>query len=132
MVFALLPTGALAKWILLTAFFSTTSTLQSLHFSAGVNLIRKIYTAAPAPETSGLAARLFGTWNALSTVVRVYAAYDMDNRTLYDLCLWTYVIALLHFAQETGFWGTTEFRKMLALEITPVITIVWMVMARAK
>ncbi|XTI92813.1 hypothetical protein V2W45_1248748, partial [Cenococcum geophilum] len=47
-----------------------------------------------------LALCLFGTWKLLSTIVRAYAAYNIHDKTIYSLPLWTYVVALAHFGGE--------------------------------
>lgn len=113
-----------------TAFLSLTSTIQCWSKTEiALRLVRKIYTGASPTEVSPLMARMFGTWNLLSTVVRVYAAYDMHNRPLYVLSIWTYVIALAHFFPEIGIWGTVDWRRSVLMEATPVVSILWLVVS---
>ena len=51
-------------------------------------------------QVTPLAARLFGTYTFLAAVVRIYASYNLHLAPVYDMAIWTYVIALFHFASE--------------------------------
>lgn len=74
-----------------------------------------------------LAARLVGTWNFLAAVVRLYAAYHIDNEVAYTLSCWTYAIAVAHFGSEWLFFGTTKAGPgMWRVLPFPVISLVWM------
>ena len=58
---------------------------------------REVYAGKPnrskGSQVTGLSARTFGTWTALSSVVRLYGAYNINEPLIYQLCLWTYGIA---------------------------------------
>jgi hypothetical protein len=95
---------------------------------------REVYSGAapsPAPPSKSpvtpLSARTFGTWTALSSVVRLYAAYHIHEKAVYELCLWTYGIAFAHFLSEWWVFGTAKWGRGLA---SPVVvstgTLVWM------
>lgn len=51
-------------------------------------------------QVTPLTARLFGTWTLITSIVRIYAAYNLKYGHMYNLAIWTYVIALGHFASE--------------------------------
>lgn len=51
-------------------------------------------------QVSPLAARLFGTYTFISAVVRLYASYNLHLAPMYNLAIWTYVVALFHFGSE--------------------------------
>ena len=53
-----------------------------------------------------LSARTFGTWTLLSAVVRLYAALDIHNPTLYKLALVSYYLAFGHFVSEVAVYKT--------------------------
>jgi hypothetical protein len=44
----------------------------------------------------------------------MYAAYHIDEPVMYELALWTYVIAFGHFASEWFIYGTARWGKGLA------------------
>jgi hypothetical protein len=82
---------------------------------------------APYSPVTPLSGRTFGTWTFLSSVIRLYAAYNVDNPVVYQLAYWTYAIAFGHFVSEWLIFGTARWSKGLA---GPVIvatgTLIWM------
>ncbi|KAL2193634.1 hypothetical protein P885DRAFT_72023 [Corynascus similis CBS 632.67] len=60
-------------------------------------------------QVSPLAARLFGTWTFLAGLIRFYASYELENRALYQLAIWTHVIAAVHFTSEMLVLKTVRF-----------------------
>jgi len=46
-------------------------------------------------------------------MVRLYAAYNISDPMMYQLAIWTYVIALAHFASEWLVFGTAKMGKGL-------------------
>ena len=90
------------------------------------SLVRRLYSHARRTEVTSHSSRLFGTWNLLSTIVRIYAAYHINEQTVYTLALWTYIVALAHFGSEWLIFGTTGGKGMLTAEIPPVVSIIWM------
>ena len=71
-------------------------------------LTQRVYSARPQ-EVTLLSSRTFGTWTLLSAIVRVYAAYNIANRAVYDICVWSYVIAGAHFFSEWLVFRTTRY-----------------------
>jgi len=74
---------------------------------------------------------MFGTWTALSAIVRLVAAYSIHDSNLYHLVLYTYVVALAHFGSEWLVFGTMKAGR----GITPVLgvasfSITWMLTQR--
>ncbi|OAA66489.1 Erg28 [Niveomyces insectorum RCEF 264] len=57
-------------------------------------------------QVTPLAARLFGVYTLLAGVIRVYAAYDVGNRALYQLSLITHLLAAVHFTSELFLFKT--------------------------
>ncbi|TRY91777.1 hypothetical protein DNTS_023737 [Danionella cerebrum] len=55
---------------------------------------------------NALQARTFGIWTLLSSTIRACCAIDINNRTLYLLTLWTFVLALGHFLSESFLYQT--------------------------
>lgn len=61
-----------------------------------------------------LSARTFGTWTALSSIVRLYAAYHIHEAAVYELALWTFGLAFAHFGSEWLVFGTARWGRGLA------------------
>lgn len=55
-----------------------------------------------------LSGRLFGVWNFASAVIRLYGAYNIHDKVAYELCMWSFVIALGHFISETFVYKTAR------------------------
>ena len=74
-----------------------------------------------------LSSRTFGTWTLLSSIIRMYAAYNISDPLVYHLTLWTFVLALAHFLSEWLLFGTAKMGRGL---IGPVCvatgSLVWM------
>lgn len=80
---------------------------------------------------NALSARTFGTWTFLSSVVRWYAAYNIRNPVVYDMALWTYGIACVHFVSELVVFKSAQLRgRFVAPLLVASGTITWMVTVR--
>ncbi|QKX60545.1 uncharacterized protein TRUGW13939_07690 [Talaromyces rugulosus] len=103
--------GLLPPWLL---FVSVISTLNSVQSYISATYHQALYVGSPATKnetpSSPLASRTFGTWTLLSSVVRLYAAYNITNPVAYDLALWTYSIALAHFVSEWAVYGSAQLK----------------------
>lgn len=87
---------------------------------------RTIPSQSTSPVTP-LSARTFGTWTALSSVVRLYAAFHIHDKNVYEICMWTYAIAWGHFVGEWLVFGTAKLGRGLAGPlIVATGTSVWM------
>jgi len=97
-----------------------------------LNFPRRVYsgTASSSISTSpvtALSARTFGTWTFLSSVIRLYAAYNISDPLVYQLTLWTYAIGAAHFASEWLVFGTAKWGKGLGAAVAVASTsLVWM------
>lgn len=60
-------------------------------------------------QVTPLAARLFGTYTLISAIVRLYASYHLDKEPVYMMALWTYLVALGHFASEITVFKSQYF-----------------------
>ncbi|KAG7717709.1 hypothetical protein KL933_002919 [Ogataea haglerorum] len=82
-------------------------------------------------EVTPLSARTFGTWTLLAAIVRIYASYNISNPQIYDMCLYSYVLAGLHFGLEWLVYKTARFGKgLLGPLVVASTSIVWMVSQR--
>lgn len=114
---------------------SLVSTLNSIQAYSTLTYTSRVYnpTSTDPPlkqpaHVTGLSSRTFGTWTFLTSVIRFYAAYHINEPAFYQLALWTYGVAFAHFASEWWVFGTTRWGKPLA---GPVVvstgSLVWMV-----
>ncbi|KAI1775528.1 transmembrane domain-containing protein [Hypoxylon cercidicola] len=66
-------------------------------------------------QVTPLAARLFGTYTIISSIVRIYASYNLHIAPVYNITLWTYVVALAHFGSECLVYKTAHFAGPVGL-----------------
>ncbi|EPQ54249.1 Erg28-like protein [Gloeophyllum trabeum ATCC 11539] len=116
--------GLLPKWQLLVAVMAVFNTAQNF---ATLKLTRRIYDRVPEHLVTPLQARTFAIWTLTSAVVRFYAAYHINEKVVYDMALFTYLLAFGHFSSELLIFRTA---KLNAGVISPVIvsttSLIWM------
>ncbi|KAF1804447.1 Erg28 like protein-domain-containing protein [Mucor lusitanicus] len=95
-VFSTLPEGYLPKWLLFTSALGIFNSIQNFCTSS---LTKRVYANKPE-EVTPLSGRLFATWTWSVSMIRIYAAFHLQHKFMYDLGIWTYVIALTHYAGE--------------------------------
>lgn len=84
-----------------------------------------------ADQVTPLTGRLFGTWTLITCIVRCYAAYNLHLAPLYDITVWTYVVALAHFTTELFVFKSMTFGLPQCFPFSMSSgAIVWMLMAR--
>lgn len=112
------------------------SAANSLQAYSSESYAAQLYNARDAttgkPFTNPLSSRMFGTWTFLSSVVRGYAAYNITTPVAYDLAIWTYGIALVHFVGEWLGFGSAVFKgRFIAPLIVASSSLAWMLTQRA-
>ncbi|KAJ8098273.1 hypothetical protein POJ06DRAFT_148066 [Lipomyces tetrasporus] len=116
--------GLLPKWLLFISVVSAFNSAQS--YFGGLTLTRRVYEANSA-QVTGLSARTFGTWTFLTSVIRLYGAYHINDPAVYDITYATYIVALMHFSSEWIIYKTAKLGKGLAGPlIVSTTTLVWM------
>ncbi|KAK3323966.1 hypothetical protein B0T22DRAFT_375000 [Podospora appendiculata] len=60
-------------------------------------------------QVTPLAARVFGTYTFMAGIIRFYASYQLENASLYQLAMWTHIIAGVHFTSELLVFKTIKF-----------------------
>ncbi|KAF2200216.1 ergosterol 28 [Delitschia confertaspora ATCC 74209] len=131
--------GLLPKWLFLVSIISVANSIQAyttLHYTQRVySGTRSTSSSSRSPSESStanspvtpLSARTFGTWTLLSSIIRLYAAYNITNPQVYQLALWTYGIAWVHFVSEWCVFGTTRWGAGLAGPVcVSTGSLVWM------
>jgi len=119
--------GLLPSWLV---FVSTVALFNSIQNYTTISLTQRVYAVQPK-QTTPLSARTFGTWTALSSIIRLYAAYHVSNPQVYQLALYSYVIAWAHFMSEWLIFRTARLGAGLAGPLAVATTsLVWMVSQR--
>lgn len=116
------------------AFGNSIQAYTTLHYTqrvydgaAGILKQQSAGSASTASPVTPLSARTFGTWTFLSSIVRLYTAYHIDNPIVYQLCLWTYVVAFGHFVSEWRVFRTASLSVPLAGPlVVSTLSLVWM------
>ncbi|EED20686.1 ergosterol biosynthesis protein Erg28, putative [Talaromyces stipitatus ATCC 10500] len=118
--------GWLPAWLLIVSVISTANSLQS-YLSPSYHQQLYIGSSRNPSPSAPLAARTFGTWTFLSSVVRAYAAYNIHNPVAYDMAFWTYGIALGHFLTEVVVYGSAQVRGRFVFPLVFASSaLVWM------
>ncbi|KAI3403737.2 ERG28 [Candida oxycetoniae] len=103
--------GKLPYWLLFISIVSIFNSVQS--YQKDLSLTKRVYNNKPQQVTN-LSARTFGTWTLITSLVRLYGAYNITQPQIYQLTQLTFVIAAWHFLTEWLIYGTTKLGKGLA------------------
>ncbi|PYH90213.1 ergosterol biosynthesis protein Erg28 [Aspergillus ellipticus CBS 707.79] len=123
--------GLLPKWLFLVSVVSAANSIQAYRSEAYAAELYNARTADGRPHTNGLSARTFGTWTFISSVVRLYAAYNISNAAVYDLAIWTFGVALLHFVGEWLGFGSAQLKgRFVSPMIVASSSLTWMLTQR--
>lgn len=95
--------NALANANLVVGCFALYNGMQC--FVPGMRVTDKIY-ANRKDQVTPLMCRMMGTWTLTSAMVRMYAAWHIYDPVVYQMCLWTYAIALGSFLTEVFIYRT--------------------------
>ncbi|KAI0264385.1 Erg28-like protein, partial [Gloeopeniophorella convolvens] len=119
--------GSLPSWhiaVAATAIFNTVQNYITLHFT------KRLYNNVQPPSQvmTPLQARTFGIWTLTASAVRLYAAYNIHNKALYDLALLTYLFAFAHFSSEILIYRTAKLSiPVLSPVVVSTTSLVWMI-----
>jgi hypothetical protein len=114
---------------------SAVSVANSIQAYVSLGPTQKVYTGPTSDSKSSpvtpLSARTFGTWTLLSSVIRLYAAYNIENKQIFEMAFWSYAIAFGHFFSEWLIFGSTRMGKGLAgPAVVSTATLAWMITQR--
>ncbi|KAM5538545.1 hypothetical protein V8D89_007878 [Ganoderma adspersum] len=115
--------GWLPTWQLIVAFTATLNTLSNL---TSLTFSRKLYNNA-ATSVNPLQSRTFAIWTLTSAVVRFYAAFNINNKLIYDMALFTYLFAFFHFGSEIFIYRTAKIAPPVLSPIAVAgSSLIWM------
>ncbi|KAF8807023.1 Erg28-like protein [Phlegmacium glaucopus] len=120
-----LPTSAgwLAHWQL---FVAATAVFNFVQNFATLTFTRRIYNNVPPNAVTALQARTFAMWTLTSAVIRVYAAYNINNKIVYDMAFLSYLIAFGHFSSEILIFGSCKMGPVISPVIVSTTSLIWM------
>ncbi|KAG0275166.1 ergosterol biosynthesis protein [Linnemannia exigua] len=119
-----LPAGLLPKWLWIVGVTSFLNTFQAF---ATLSATRRIY-ANKQHEVTGLSGRTFGVWTLLSSVVRLFGAYNLHIAPMYQITICTFGIAWIHFMSEFFVFRTAKITgPFLAPCVVATSSLIWMV-----
>lgn len=121
--------GYLPHWLF---FISVLSIFNSVQTYFSTDLTKKVYSKAPTQEFSPLGVRTFGTWTFITSIIRLYGSwYLAHNKQVYELCLWSFIVAFGHFNLEWLVYKNCKFDKgFMGPFIVSTSSIVWMIMQK--
>ncbi|RAK99219.1 Erg28 family protein [Aspergillus ibericus CBS 121593] len=123
--------GLLPKWLVLVSVISAANSIQAYRSESYAADLYNAKSADGRPPTNPLSSRTFGTWTFLSSVVRMYAAYNITNPAVYDLAIWTFGLALVHFVGEWLGFGSAQLKgRFVSPLIVASSTLTWMLTQR--
>ncbi|KAL1959753.1 hypothetical protein VTO42DRAFT_1339 [Malbranchea cinnamomea] len=113
--------GILPKWLFFVSVVSFLNTTQA--FTSSTYTGQLYSSASVTPHAS----RLFGTWTLLSSIIRLYGAYYINEPHVYDLTMVTYGVALAHFVSEWQVFGSATAKgRFLGPLIVASTSLAWM------
>ncbi|KAK0619643.1 ergosterol biosynthesis protein-like protein Erg28 [Immersiella caudata] len=83
---------------------------------------------APPPTT--LLAHVYGLKNFYTMLIRLYAAYHLDNKEVYTLAIFSFVGVLWLYVTEMVVWKTVTLRDAAIPYVLAGTGLVWMVRER--
>ena len=84
-------------------------------------------------EISHLLSRVFACLSMLMALLTAHCAYEMHNKRFYSLCLWGFMVLLIHFVSEMTFFFTVKATVYsIAFIFLLGMTLGWMVFAYPK
>ena len=123
-------TGLLPQILYATSIISLGNTLSSFISPTST---KKVYNQATAIETSKVAgvqpltSRVFGTWTLLSGLIRLYAAFNINDVHVYRITFLTFVLAGAHFLSEIFVFRTANLRGAVTASLAVASTLtIWM------
>ncbi|RAL17668.1 Erg28 family protein [Aspergillus homomorphus CBS 101889] len=122
--------GFLPQWLVLVSVVSAANSIQAYRSPAYAAELYNGKTAEGYSHANALSSRTFGTWTFLSAVIRFYAAYNINNPAVYDLALWTFGIALVHFVGELVHGSARLKGRFVSPLIVASSTLTWMFLQR--
>ncbi|XP_071080899.1 ergosterol biosynthetic protein 28 homolog [Haliotis cracherodii] len=95
----------LSIWIGFVSLMAFGNTIQC--FVDHSFLYSRLYTVSES-NVNGLVARLFGIWTLISAALRLSCAFDIYNKAVYNLTLFSFLVVFVHYVAEILIYNTVE------------------------
>jgi hypothetical protein len=90
----------------------------------------KQFSGRAAPPPHALLARVYGVKNFYTSLIRLYAAYNITNPQVYDLAALTFAGVLFMYAGEVFVYKTSRLRDVASSFLLSGSALVWMITQR--
>ncbi|CBX99526.1 hypothetical protein IAQ61_005217 [Plenodomus lingam] len=120
--------GYLPYFLLFTAFLATVHSVICYVSPPSAGL--RQFSGHLSPPHTQLLAHVYGVKNIYTSLIRAYAAFNVNNRALYDLATSTYVLVLFLFITELTVWKTARVRESVFPFLNAGVGLTWMMAAR--
>ena len=97
---------ALRNWLVLVAGLRLLSVV--LGYAVPMTLQTRVFSRTSKQQFTPLVARTFAVWTAVTCVVTLVTAFNLDNPALMATCAATFAIALAYFAMELLVYRTVS------------------------
>ncbi|QRV89738.1 hypothetical protein RhiJN_17756 [Ceratobasidium sp. AG-Ba] len=115
--------GLLPKWQLIVSSMAVFNTIQNF---VTLSLTKRIYSKQPQ-NVNPLQSRTFGIWTLTAAILRFYCAYNVNNKAIYELTMWSYVLAFSHFTSELLIFRTAGLGPgVLSPFVVSTLSFTWM------
>jgi hypothetical protein len=117
--------------IIQTAAMSAYDALQAFVPSLSKRVLLARYPSCAWQECSSLAARQFGAFNVLLTIVRLQTGISIHSYGAYNVGTCAAAILLVHYVSER-MMGSIRGSALSAAEVAAFVTFFWMMVQREK
>lgn len=90
----------------------------------------KQFSGPARPPPIGLLARVYGVKNIYTSLIRLYAAYAIDNAALYDLAAATFMGVLVLYVTELVVFRTVRWQEATFPLVHAGVGLTWMLLQR--
>jgi len=114
----------LSYWLMIVSGLSIFGSLQAFYHTH--TLQTRQFSLKPE-EVTPLAAKLFGAWTLITSIVRLRCAFNLENKVLYSTTLQTFIVALGLYGWEYFVSQSIPFIPVMGPGIVATTSLIWMI-----
>ncbi|KAK5169408.1 large subunit of alpha-aminoadipate reductase [Saxophila tyrrhenica] len=123
--------GWLPYWLLFLTSLAVLNTVGN--YASGHEPWSNASQLYPNGMFTAMQGRTFGTWTAITAAVRIRAAYDIKNKALYELAMFTLLATIVHFGLEWLWFETMLMTTFLQWAgVIDIFSFGWMVVGWSR
>ncbi len=111
-----------------------TSTLGLIHtvvcYLGSPPVALRQFSGDRRPPPTQLLAHVYAVKNIYTCAIRIYAAFELHNRALYDLATLSYLGVLWLFATELWIWRTVRYKEAVFPFFNAGVAVIWLLVQR--